>query len=418
MTASDRFIEFTDDRSDDATRRIREARSVGLIARAGEHPIWLGDRGGPPGDWHPRLMGNGTGASPTVVSFYTPYTAYEDLAELLRASCERYGVAHRIAPRAARGSWERNCAIKAEFVQSMRDRIEGPLVWVDADASLASSLDDLAELDADFGIHLLDGWRALSGTIYFGDSHEARQLIDRWCDRCRAEPDIWDQIHLDLAWEDVARTADLRTAWLDERFVKIFDREPDPGRPPVIVHSQASREHKHEVSGGIRGGEQEPVAEVRDARALSRWREGAPRPSRESVVIGAADESVKRWHEQRERTVEAALRSCVDRGLGRVALVGAGRHTVEVALPVAKRAGVTVRCILDDRAEQIGPVESVPVCRIEACPAEIDALVISSDAHESALAERCRDALGIELPVIEPYREAAERSALSGTGSR
>lgn len=415
MSAPDGFIEFIDDRSDDATRRIRASKPLGLISRTGEHPIWLGHTDGNSNDWHPRLRRSGPDTPPTVISFYTPDTAYEALASTLRASCERFGAAHRIEPRSARGSWERNCAIKAEFVRDMRHRITGPLLWVDADAALDASLIDLARLDADLAMHLLDDWRALSGTIYFGDSDAARELIDCWCARCEAEPDIWDQIHLDLAWEDVARSSDLRTAWLDERFVKIFDRAADPDRQAVIVHSQASREHKHEVSGGARGGEQQPTPDIRHARVLSRWRKEPPRPSSDSVITVTAEYSAARWQQSRIEAVTSAYHQCRERGLTRIALVGAGKHTREVALPASTGCDVEIACILDDRAAEIGSVDSVPVHPIADCPQTIDALVISSDAHEAKLGARCREVLGDRLPIIEPYRDAA---ALSGTGSR
>lgn len=415
MSALDCFIEFIDDRSDDAAQRIRTSKALGLISRTGEHPIWLGHTDGNPNEWHPRLCLSGPDAPPTVVSFYTPDTAYEDLAYTLRGSCERFGIAHRIEPRAARGSWERNCAIKAEFVRAMRSELAGPLLWVDADAAVNAPLTDLDRLDADFAIHLLDGWRALSGTIYFGDTDASRELLNRWCARCEAEPEIWDQIHLDLAWEDVARSSDLRTAWLDERFVKIFDRAPDPDRPPVIVHSQASRNHKHEVSAGVRGGEQQPTADIQAARALSRWRDQPSRPSSKSTIIRSPDESAARWQHSRIEAMSNAYEQCRERGLTRVALVGAGRHTREVALPANADDIIEVACILDDRADEIGAVDSIPVRTITECPHDISALIVSSDAHEPRLAARCREVLGDRLPIIEPYRDAAK---FSGTGSR
>lgn len=415
MTTPDGFIELIDDRSDDAAHRIRAAKSLGLLSRCDQSPIWLGHTDGNSNDWHPSLRRGGPDAPPTVISFYTPDTAYEDLATTLRASCDCFGIAHRIEPRDARGSWERNCAIKAEFVLAMRSELAGPLLWVDADAAINAPLTDLARLDADFAVHLLDSWRALSGTIYFGDTQASRELIDRWHARCEAEPDIWDQIHLDLAWEDTARASNLRTAWLDERFVKIFDRAPDPDRPPVIVHSQASREHKHEVSGGLRGGEQQPTEDVRAARALSRWRNDPPRPSSESVIIAEPDDSAVRWQQSRIDALASAYQRCAALGMTRIALVGAGRHTREVALTVSSGHSIEIACILDDRAGEIESVDSVPVRAFTDCPDDIAALIISSDAHEARLAARCREALGDRVPIIEPYRDAAE---LSGTGSR
>jgi hypothetical protein len=377
------WITLVDDESEQATRRIDSARAVGHIARRDSPGIWLGTTLGSRTDrWHPRL----TRDEPmplTAVCFYTTGTAYEQEAAELVASCDAVGLGCVTRGLEPRGSWERNCALKAGFVRSMRAELRGPLLWVDADARLARFPTELLTLNADFAMHLLDGWRGFSATVYFDDTPEAARLIERWHERCEAEPDIWDQIHLDLAWEDTAREHDLTTAWLDERFAKIFDRPANID--PVIVHTQASRRHKQDVSDG------------------------------ECTVFRHADDSTARWQQSRIDAMASAYHQCRDRDLTRIALVGAGQHTREVALPASTGCAVEIACILDDRAAEIGSVESVPVYPIADCPQTIEALVISSDAHEATLADRCRQMLGDRLPIIEPYRDAA---ALSGTGSR
>jgi hypothetical protein len=407
------WITLVDDESEQATRRIDSARAVGHIARRDSPGIWLGTTLGSRTDrWHPRL----TRDEPmplTAVCFYTTGTAYEQEAAELVASCDAVGLGCVTRGLEPRGSWERNCALKAGFVRSMRAELRGPLLWVDADARLARFPTELLTLNADFAMHLLDGWRGFSATVYFDDTPEAARLIERWHERCEAEPDIWDQIHLDLAWEDTAREHDLTTAWLDERFAKIFDRPANID--PVIVHTQASRRHKQDVSDGVRGGEQLPDESVRRARSRSRCRPGPARPARECTVFRHADDSTARWQQSRIDAMASAYHQCRDRDLTRIALVGAGQHTREVALPASTGCAVEIACILDDRAAEIGSVESVPVYPIADCPQTIEALVISSDAHEATLADRCRQMLGDRLPIIEPYRDAA---ALSGTGSR
>lgn len=407
------WITLVDDESDQTTRRIDSARAVGHIARRDSLGVWLGTPTGSRTDrWHPRLTRDGP-MPLTAVCFYTTGTAYEQEAAELVASCDAVGLECVTRGLEPRGSWERNCALKAGFLRSMRAELRGPLLWVDADARLARFPTELLTLNADFAMHLLDGWRGFSATVYFDDTPEAARLIDRWHMRCEAEPDIWDQIHLDLAWEDTAREHDLTTAWLDERFAKIFDRLADID--PVIVHTQASRRHKQDVSDGVRGGEQLPDESVRRARSRSRCRPGPPRPARECTIFGHADDSAARWQRSRIEAVRSAFQRCRERGLTRIALVGAGRHTREVALPANADDIIEVACILDDRADEIGAVDSIPVRTITGCPHDISALIVSSDAHEAALASRCRQSLGERLPIIEPYRDAA---ALSGTGSR
>lgn len=420
MKTKDRFIEIKDDGSEGTGALIDLYRHCGTVSLRGYDPIWLGRIG--PSDhicWHPRLTRTKPNTLPTVVSFFTKDTPYESLAELLRISCERFGVASIIEAREPLGSWERNCAMKAGFVREMRHRLRGPILWVDADAHLAGSLDDLCTLGADFGVHLLDGWRMLSGTIFFDDTQAAVRLIDRWHERCQDEPDIWDQIHLDLAWEDIAREHDLTTAWLDERFVKIFDRPSICD--PIIVHTQASREHKDAVSDGVRGGDQIPDASIRLARSRSRCRPGVARSASASTVVGQAHESAARWEQRRIETMHLVYRLCIDRGYSKIALVGAGRHTREVALLAARDSGVCIACILDDRAQSIQPIDGFTILPFPECPDDIEVLVVSSDAHESSIAQRCSEAFGNRFPIIEPYRSIGmkpDEKMISGTDSR
>jgi hypothetical protein len=186
---------------------------------------------------------------PMVVSFYTLGTAYEAEAEGLRAGCESLGIACDVRGVAPRGSWEANCAMKAEFVRERwREHAVG-VVWVDADARFARPPDLLRAGGFDFAVHRCDGWQFASGTVCFWPTPRAGALLDAWADACAADPRRWDQVSLDLAWERTL-PGGLRTLWLPQAYTKIFDRPPqDPsGSDPVITHHQASRRLKATIS--------------------------------------------------------------------------------------------------------------------------------------------------------------------------
>jgi hypothetical protein len=112
-----------------------------------------------------------------------------------------------------------------------------PLVWLDADARVRQVPGLLLNLDCDFAAHWKEGTELLSGTLYFGGTDAARRLAQAWAALCRAEPDVWDQKHL----QKVVEHADgLRAERLPAPYTLIFDLMADQG-PPVIEHLQASR---------------------------------------------------------------------------------------------------------------------------------------------------------------------------------
>src|SRR6185295_9499601 len=89
--------------------------------------------------------------------------------------------------------------------------LQRPILWVDADAIVRDRPSLLAGNPSDFAIHKAWGWQFASGTIFFGQTALAERLLEVWVERCRREPRIWDQVHLGLAWDDVAAVGPLHT---------------------------------------------------------------------------------------------------------------------------------------------------------------------------------------------------------------
>lgn len=212
---------------------------------------------------------------PTVVSYYTPNSRYEDHARKLADSLSVLGIPHRIEARASVGSWVQNCAQKALFVRDMRNEVSGPIIWVDADAVVRRPLDDLRDCDADFSVVKRHGWSFYGGQIFFADSINSRALIDVWCDYATNYPHVWDQVTLGYAWWDRDYAGALSTVWMDPG---VFTKQSRTalGRlkqrifsNAAIVHAQESRTSKKTMPSAIR--------EFGNADVPNWWREAASR---------------------------------------------------------------------------------------------------------------------------------------------
>ncbi|MEO1007582.1 MAG: hypothetical protein AAFX79_03375 [Planctomycetota bacterium] len=258
----------------DADRPLADAAKHGLHAwlhcagGAGAASWWFGART-PAGE----AVRTGD-ALPPIVSFYTAGTPYEDEAADFRESCNALGLEHHVASLPPRGTWEANCAMKAEFVRSRWRESKAGVAWVDIDARFACRPLLFGATEVDFAIHRYGGWQFASGTALFGATPAAGQLLDAWCAQCAERPDRWDQLSLDVAWESHVRRAPLRTLWLPGAYTKIVDaaKEDETAGDPVLVHHQASRRHKASVSGGRRGPPPEHSADLIRARRAARPR--------------------------------------------------------------------------------------------------------------------------------------------------
>ncbi|RCS24413.1 hypothetical protein DUT91_09060 [Phyllobacterium salinisoli] len=158
-------------------------------------------------------------AMPVIVSYYTPATAYETLAQKLQKSAERLGLDTIIEPRPAKSSWVENCAVKASFIRDVWQRSERPICWVDADAELLRLPRELMGIDSDFAAVKRQGWNFSGGQIYFGKSAAAGRLIDRWSAYCSEYPLVWDQVSLGYAWWELSQEQDMKTTWLGENIL-------------------------------------------------------------------------------------------------------------------------------------------------------------------------------------------------------
>jgi len=198
------------------------------------------------------------------VNFYTVNTGYEEEARRLIASCSAAQVEIYSESIASLGAWELNCGFKARFVEKLWQESRRPVLWLDADAIVHQRPILLEGATCDFALHKVNRWEFASGTIFFNQTPLAELLLRRWVERCAAAPRTWDQITLDLAWEDIIREHPLETLWLPDNYTKIFDRPSRFARREFVVeHFQASRRLKAQVSGS-----QDDQRPVRDSETV------------------------------------------------------------------------------------------------------------------------------------------------------
>lgn len=179
--------------------------------------------------------------SPIFCSFFT--SEYEaDACELLR-SCRDFGLDADVRAVPNLGSWARNCGYKPQFIRErILDNPARGVAWVDADARVRQYPALFDSLDCDFAAHWVDGNQLASGTLYFGPTPRAMELVEAWCHEQARCPDELDQRTLQNAIER-GDVPDLSIYRLPSGYCRIFDHPKMD--EPIIEHMQASRRLAH-----------------------------------------------------------------------------------------------------------------------------------------------------------------------------
>lgn len=192
---------------------------------------------------------------PTIVSFYTKNTLYESEVQKLIESCERYELDYWVEGIESFGAWELNCAYKPFFIHRMIQRLQRPVLWVDADATFQQKPASLPAFQADLAVRinlelpLEHPSRVMTGTVFAGATDGAERLLRTWAEACQKElttpgreVEFWDQVAL----RDVLALSSYYIQNLPKAYVKIEGHPQDELEVPdaVIQHHQASRWHK------------------------------------------------------------------------------------------------------------------------------------------------------------------------------
>ncbi len=180
-----------------------------------------------------------------VVGYYTKNTIYEGKAEVLRRSLEKYKVPFMLQCIEDLGGWYANTCYKPTFLKEMLDKFpDHNIVYVDCDAKFFKFPELFDSFEGNIGVYLLDCKRCygkgpqifevLSGTVFLRNNEEVKELVKKWEQECKRNPNVWDQKSLQKVLGNNYKE-------LPGEYCKIFNRM-EWIKDPVIVHYQASRE--------------------------------------------------------------------------------------------------------------------------------------------------------------------------------
>jgi len=182
---------------------------------------------------------------PTIISFYTKNTIYEQEAAHLIASCKKLDLPFEIDGVDSMGEWEENCRYKPTFILQKLKQLKRPILWSDADAmilkkpktqkgDIAVCIDKTKMID--------DPAHLFSGTIFFNYTPKTLQLIEHWIKECTDSKTVWgDQVSLrDVILKNKAQA---QIDFLPGSYWLFYDKVDNETliNEAVILHYQASR---------------------------------------------------------------------------------------------------------------------------------------------------------------------------------
>ena len=181
---------------------------------------------------------------PVIVSFYTKGTGYEEQVKQLKITLKRFNLENDIVGIADRGSWHKNTYYKAQFIQRMMNKHRGrSIVYVDADAKMRMNPVLFNNFKYDFACHFHMGKELLSGTLYFGNTKGARQLVKKWIEEDKLHPDTnMPQKNLRTVFNREKKK--IKWKALPVEYCMIYDSRSRYRVNPVIEHFQLSRKYK------------------------------------------------------------------------------------------------------------------------------------------------------------------------------
>lgn len=201
-----------------------------------------------------------------TIAYYTEGTSYEAEAKLLKGSLNMAGMEHNVVGVPDGGDWYANTASKARFIYEQRMERRGPLLYIDVDAYVHQNVEAYFErLDRqgyDFGAHWFrgpakghdrskmrtEGWWMLSGTLFFGDTQGARDLLATWCrmNHLFRQSGIMEGGGQKNLWYLVACMTGLKAKRLPGRYCYVFDKPwaYPHDEPRLIEHTIASRDNR------------------------------------------------------------------------------------------------------------------------------------------------------------------------------
>lgn len=182
-----------------------------------------------------------------VVSYFTRDTGYEIEVKRLKKSLDRFNIVSYIRGIESLGSWDLNTRYKAKFIKEMLEFWDCPIVFLDADAEVLEYPILFDNLDCDIAVYRNKQVQLLSGTLYFGNTVNAKKLLDLWIAENKKVPlSKFEQYNLAIILNrDNEKNFKLEILPLE--YCYIFDYKIKCNIP-VIKHYQASRKLKKAIN--------------------------------------------------------------------------------------------------------------------------------------------------------------------------
>lgn len=154
-----------------------------------------------------------------IITFCTP--DYKEEANALQQSARRHGYTVEVIEKPEQGSWEKNCAMKAEVVRDALKRHKHVL-FLDADARIMGNIDYLLTPNKGIKLDILQadefrpnmfcqryryhavrhGGMWNSGILAVTRNKHTTKLMDKWVEQCHKSVGEWDQLALQWAAKD------------------------------------------------------------------------------------------------------------------------------------------------------------------------------------------------------------------------
>ena len=202
---------------------------------------------------------------PIIVSYYTKKTGYEIQVNQLKTTLKRFNLENDVVGIPDRGSWHKNTYYKAQFIQRMMKKHCGrSILYVDADAKMRMNPVLFNDFGCDFACYFHAARKELlSGTLYFGNTKDARFLVDKWIEEDKLQPNtgmpqknlraVFDRHKNKIKWKA-----------LPVEYCMIYDSRSRYNVNPVIEHFQLSRRYKGSKSRTVARIENQSLTEIQE----------------------------------------------------------------------------------------------------------------------------------------------------------
>ena len=192
-----------------------------------------------------------------IVAFHTADEIYTAEANRLRGSLDALGLEYVISVVEPESSWVRTTLLKPAWIAPAREKLRGPLIYIDVDAFVHHDpWTYVSDLEADMAAMVDLSGQLYSGTLFINDTAGAQTILSEWkkeSEKRRDQDtgtlgntgDEGDQgVLKDIVEAEEAQSAPrFSFGRLPPNLATIFDRTGDYRLGPVVIeHLQASRE--------------------------------------------------------------------------------------------------------------------------------------------------------------------------------